>query len=635
MTIRNKLQNKTPHERATTKGKEIARVCKKGQYNRGKLRIEIVNTNPIEGGIEVFARAWKNGKQIGFGKDGSVDIERFRIFNPPVLVDDQNGDIVREWVDEDTGETKQRKLREDPQEALIQVIEHNLSVMKNVHSSERIEKGKRGNTTSTFYPEPGVTVDGVILRIGSGWSDTRSGTGTNGPNFNVETNDNFFQRRNSLLGRVILLFDTSSLGSDNILSAILSQRLWMSSADTNSNALLVITTSNPASNNELVLSDFEIAKFGSTKLSNTQTILTSDTTEAWKDFTFNSSGISAINQSGISKFAVRFEDDVDNTDPGSNTSRVIQRYSQTSGTSQDPKLVVEHEAGTIELNLTEIIGVGDSVAINKNVVRAFSETIGLIDTIATQFTAIVLREVVAVSDALTRQTQRILREFVSVTGRVARATQRIFSELVGIRDSVSPTFFILAQEIITARDFVARQTSRLFLEVVNITDAIFRELSAVRVFQESLALTDTVLRSTQRLFSEMVAITDTSIRAIMQMFTERIGLIGNTIFQSMRMLVERIGLSDTFAKLGVFTRTLTERVSLVSNITRQLSRALRERVVVKNEAFEIAANFVRTFNETLRIVPDFLTRMARKIRPFITNLLSRTKDKTVLKSKGE
>src|SRR3990167_1069334 len=47
----------------------------------------------------------KRGTELrGFGADGSVEIERFRIYNPPILVDDPNGTIIREWTDEITKE---------------------------------------------------------------------------------------------------------------------------------------------------------------------------------------------------------------------------------------------------------------------------------------------------------------------------------------------------------------------------------------------------------------------------------------------------------------------------------------------------------------------------------------------------
>jgi hypothetical protein len=124
---------------------------------RANYDIEIVSMRTIEGGVEVFARAWtKEGGQIGFGPDGTVDIERFQIINPPVLVADPAGSIVRTWTDNDTGRVKERRLREDAREALLQSLEHTLSVKKEKFGSTNIVPGKVGNTTSTFYPAAGA-----------------------------------------------------------------------------------------------------------------------------------------------------------------------------------------------------------------------------------------------------------------------------------------------------------------------------------------------------------------------------------------------------------------------------------------------------------------------------------------------
>ncbi len=80
----------------------------------------------IDGGVQVFARAWDaNDRQIGFGKDGTVDIERFRIFNPPILVSDPKGDIVHEFINED-GEVFRQNYREDAYGALLQVLAHTI-----------------------------------------------------------------------------------------------------------------------------------------------------------------------------------------------------------------------------------------------------------------------------------------------------------------------------------------------------------------------------------------------------------------------------------------------------------------------------------------------------------------------------
>jgi len=94
------LTNKTAKEKAQLKSIELAKV-KISKFKKGDFDIEIIgDIKEIEvngvNGIELFATAKKNGKPCGFGKDGSIDIERFRFFNPPILVDDKNGDIIEE-----------------------------------------------------------------------------------------------------------------------------------------------------------------------------------------------------------------------------------------------------------------------------------------------------------------------------------------------------------------------------------------------------------------------------------------------------------------------------------------------------------------------------------------------------------
>jgi len=130
------------------------------------LELEIVEVNTIDGGIEVFARAWNDGNQIGFGEDGTVDIERFRIFNPPILVPDPLGDIVRVGADTDSSGIVYPTciFREDPEAALLESIKHTILVMKNKHDSSQIIVGRVGNTTSTFYPAAGAAspVDGGL-----------------------------------------------------------------------------------------------------------------------------------------------------------------------------------------------------------------------------------------------------------------------------------------------------------------------------------------------------------------------------------------------------------------------------------------------------------------------------------------
>lgn len=38
--------------------------------------------------VQLFVRAWKGDAQYGFGKNASIETERVRVFNPPLLVPD-------------------------------------------------------------------------------------------------------------------------------------------------------------------------------------------------------------------------------------------------------------------------------------------------------------------------------------------------------------------------------------------------------------------------------------------------------------------------------------------------------------------------------------------------------------------
>src|SRR3990167_555672 len=170
--IRELLEDRTAEQRASIKGLEIARVLVSNprtnvKFSGADFDIEILETKPINKGVEVLARAWHpGGRQVGFGVDGSVDIERFRIFNPPILVTDPVGDILHEWVDPQ-GEPRHRKLREDPKEALLRDLAHTIKLVGK--DGRNIVRGKIGNTTSTFYPAAGsgggVPVDSATAHV--------------------------------------------------------------------------------------------------------------------------------------------------------------------------------------------------------------------------------------------------------------------------------------------------------------------------------------------------------------------------------------------------------------------------------------------------------------------------------------
>lgn len=150
-------------EKAKIKSIEISKLDFKGVHNNTQFGIKIEIINDIKAiqengfyGIELFARAWKGEQQLGFSKNGTVEIERFRIFN--VL---------------------------DNLEEVINDLAHTISLVGK--NSNQIIKGKIGTTTSTFYPDADPetnTVDGDVqatYSLGSGvnFSDLRTTNGTN------------------------------------------------------------------------------------------------------------------------------------------------------------------------------------------------------------------------------------------------------------------------------------------------------------------------------------------------------------------------------------------------------------------------------------------------------------------------
>ena len=327
------------------------------------LEIEIVESNIIDGGIEVFARAWKDGTQLGFGKDGTIDIERFRFFNPPVLVEDTLGDIKREFEQRDDNgviQTSVVSYIEDPEEAILQSLESTLAVMKNVHTDSNIIVGKRGNTTSTFYPDAGTgvtTVDGKVDNFNiSGWSTVRDGATGSAVSAIATSIGDYMWRLISgkyYVSRLFWGFDTSALGTDSVDSATFS--LYQKSGGSNPGSYLqTLSGATLDSNSNLTTSDWDSYD---TLNSPTEFITRIEfpvgANDEYKSMVLNASGESYINKTGITEFVMRWVGDTDNTAPTTSDNTNLNgclHFADETGTTKDPKLVVEHAAASTANN---------------------------------------------------------------------------------------------------------------------------------------------------------------------------------------------------------------------------------------------------------------------------------------------
>ena len=354
------LTSKTASEKAQIKSREIAKRDFKGEYTNTQygVRVEIIgevkeiNING-QSGIELFAKAWRGDKQLGFGKDGSVEIERFRIYNPPILVDDPKGDILREWTDKETGLLKQRKLREDPLQAIKEVIAHNVTLVGK--DNGKIVIGKVGNTTSTFYPDahPESTSHDAMMAsyTRSSWATAHDDTEAQYINDNYAGPDRFVYSgkdgANFKIVRFQTLFDTSPIGSDTVSSATASLYVnLVNNGDNDGDDYIAVVSSNPASNTGMALGDYSL--MGTTAYSNTID-LSSMSTGGYVDWTINATGLVAINTSGITKFGFREGHDIINSayaGADDTVNSIVTYAAEQAGTTNDPKLVVVHSAPT-------------------------------------------------------------------------------------------------------------------------------------------------------------------------------------------------------------------------------------------------------------------------------------------------
>ena len=351
--LKDLIKNKTAAEKRSIKATEIVKLNHVGRFSNGKYGVEaeILEIKKInskgQDGVEILARGWKNGKPLGFGKDGSVEIERFRIFNPPICVVDPLGEINRDYTERITGKFVKRRLREDPIEAIRQDIAHTISVTG--IASAQIIKGKVGNTTSTFYPAAGANspVDGYIERATAiSYADCRSGTGTTAS----ATDTNLYFTQNELdtityiINRCPVLFDTSAIAdTDTIDSATLSFYRPTAGIENDSGGISAsIVSSAPAANNAIVTGDYEIANWGTTKFATDKT-QGNFTLDAYSDFTLNSDGLNNISKTGVSKFGQRPAQDIANTTPTVRSYMAVSS-ADVAGTGEDPKLVVVHSA---------------------------------------------------------------------------------------------------------------------------------------------------------------------------------------------------------------------------------------------------------------------------------------------------
>jgi hypothetical protein len=211
-----------------------------------------------------------------------------------------------------------------------------------------------GFDTLTKYPDANpetTTVDGYVRRNNGGTetlATIRAGAGTdhndayNGdspPEMTTSSTTNQWLQ----ISRMIWLFLTSSLtDSADITDAVFSLCAYTKENQLGGSPELDIVASTPASNTDLVNSDY--GQLGTTVFASIS--YASYNGSAYNDFTLDANGIANISKTDVSKFGGRVNWDTDNSFGGSWISLGQVRFNNycadQTGTDSDPKLVVTY-----------------------------------------------------------------------------------------------------------------------------------------------------------------------------------------------------------------------------------------------------------------------------------------------------
>lgn len=316
--------------------------------------IEVIDTAPINDGVQVSVKAFASGKQLGFEKNGTIEIEKVNFHNPSTLVPDLSGPIRSESKAKD-GTIIYDYWRDDAVEALQWML--NDFVARTGKQSSNIIPGSIGHTTDVYYPDPNpesTSVDGAIAAENAVFSVAQLLTSGSSAEYHDTTDyaDTYYSGSTYTIWRGYFAFDTSSLpDTDTIDSATFS--LYVISkfdVDDDGNDYIGLYQSTQASNTTLGVDDYNNCGDNVTNPTEgaTNQDMTGMATGAMVDWPLNTTGKGWVVNNGVTKLCIREGHDAVNDTPGNTSGQdqgIYYRLADFTGTVTDPTLTIVHSAG--------------------------------------------------------------------------------------------------------------------------------------------------------------------------------------------------------------------------------------------------------------------------------------------------
>lgn len=204
--------------------------------------------------------------------------------------------------------------------------------------------------TLTVYPDPNAETTSVDGRTNNEINgtyatahDAASSSGAGDTNLYLDIWNSHDASSNYNVVRSMMLYDTSSLTASATISSAVCTLTGYSAGfivETGGTDSLTIVTTTPASNTAVTTADFD--QYGTT-LQATAVAFSSLSDTGANNITLNATGLSNISKTSITKFGIRTQKDVDNTDAAGNGDvYAFFKSADTADVTSDPKLVVTY-----------------------------------------------------------------------------------------------------------------------------------------------------------------------------------------------------------------------------------------------------------------------------------------------------
>lgn len=293
-----------------------------------------------------------------------------------------------------------------------------------------------GFDTATFYPAAGANspVDGAVERSGvsESFSTIRAGAGTAAypTNENVYINPEKTSGNFNKMTRGIFFFDTSSLDdAASISAATFSLYAITEYAQIGSIAMCLVSAS-IASDANISSTDYPITNFGSTEYMTRHSITTGSSPAAYRNWNLNSSGLSFISKTGLTRFGFLSSWDLDNSDGSAGSSGSSGMNVQTAdytGTDRDPKLVITYTVPPTQKNVSDSGAGSDSLTALLATIKPTGDTGAGVDSLKALLSSFKVSDVGAGADSFKALLARLSASDSGVGSDLMKALAVAFS----------------------------------------------------------------------------------------------------------------------------------------------------------------------------------------------------------------